>query len=71
MPIEAKRKEGENINALLYRFNKKLKQSGVLKEAKKRRFRSRDTNKNKRRAGAIYRTAKAQEIKRTKKLSAF
>lgn len=71
MPIEAKRKEGENINALLYRFNKKLKQSGVLKEAKKRRFSSRGVNKNKRRSGALYRATKAQAVKRTKKLAAF
>lgn len=71
MPIEAKRKDGENINALLYRFNKKLKQSGILKEAKKRRFLSRGLNKNKRRLGAIYRHTKAEEVKRTKKISAF
>ncbi len=71
MAIEAKRKEGENINALLYRFNKKLKQSGVLKEAKKRRFLSRGINKNKRRSAALYRSGKAKEFKSTKKISGF
>lgn len=71
MPIEVKKKDGENVNALLYRFNKKLKQSGVLKEAKKRRFHSRVVNKNKKRAGALYRSGRAKELKRTRKVSGF
>jgi ribosomal protein S21 len=66
--IEIKRKEGESVNAFLYRFTKKMQQSGVLKEAKKRRFRSRDVNKHGQKASALYRLEKRKEMERLKKL---
>ncbi|MGC9046759.1 MAG: small ribosomal subunit protein bS21 [Minisyncoccia bacterium] len=68
MTIEIKRKEGENINNLLYRFNRKIQQSGVLKEVRNRRFKDRNINKNKRRASAIYKSRKTQEIAKMRKL---
>lgn len=68
MPIEVKRKEGESIGSLLFRFNKRVKHSGVLKEAKKKRFRQRPVNKIKVRQSTIYKFNKAQEMKRMKKL---
>lgn len=67
MPIEVRKKEGEPLNALLFRFNKRIKWSGVLKEAKKRRFHKRLTNRNKRRSSAIYRTVKQKEVARFNK----
>lgn len=66
--MEVKRKEGENPSALLYRFSKKIQQSGVLREAKKRRFRHRAVNRRKRRASALYREERVKEIKKAKKL---
>ena len=68
MPIEVKRKEGESVSSLLFRFNKRVKHSGILKEAKKKRFRQRPVNKIKVKLSAIYKAKKAQEMKRMKKL---
>lgn len=65
--IEVRKKEGENINTLIYRFNKRIKQSGILKEAKKRRFRLRNVNRIKKRQSALYRVKKERELKRLKK----
>jgi len=65
--VEVRRRENETIGAMLYRFNKKIKQSGVMKELKKRRFQKRNENRSKRRMGAMYRFAKAQELEKAKK----
>jgi small subunit ribosomal protein S21 len=43
--VEVKRKEKEKIESLLRRFKKKLLQSGVLLEARKRRFYERPKSK--------------------------
>ncbi len=67
MVIEVKRKEGETLSAFLYRFSKRVKWSGILKEAKSRRFRDRNVNRNKRRLSAIYRTRKAEAVRRERK----
>ncbi len=66
--IEIKKKEGESPNAFLYRFTKKVQQSGVLKEAKKRRTYVRPANKTNRRASAAYRANKKVEIEKQRKL---
>ncbi len=67
MPIEVTRKEGENTGAFVYRFSKRIKQSGILKESKRRRFSARPENKGRRRKNALYRTDKEKEIERKKK----
>ena len=36
--MELKRREGEPISAFLYRFSKKIQQRGILREAKKRKY---------------------------------
>lgn len=66
--IEVKKREGETAGAFLYRFTKRVKQSGILKESKKRRFKTRTVNKGARRASALYRDEKKQEVIRKKKL---
>lgn len=68
MAIEVKRKEGESASAFLYRFTKKMQHSGVLKEAKKRKYSGRAVNKNKRREMALYREDKKIETAKKKKL---
>ena len=65
--INLKKKEGESSNAFIYRFNKKVKHSGVMKEVRKRRFKDKPINKNKRKASALYRAKKQEEIKEQKK----
>jgi ribosomal protein S21 len=66
--IEVKRKEGESPNAFMYRFTKKMQQSGVLKESKKRRTYVRPANKAGKRASASYRATKKTEIEKQRKL---
>lgn len=66
--IEVRKKEGESGSALLYRFTKRVKRSGILKEARKRRFSTRKVSRIKRRFSAIHRERKGQEVERQKKL---
>lgn len=68
MGIELKRREGESVSSFLYRFNRKVQQSGILREARKRRFRARPANRLKRRLSALHRVQKVQERARAKKL---
>ncbi|OGG42139.1 hypothetical protein A3A21_02010 [Candidatus Jorgensenbacteria bacterium RIFCSPLOWO2_01_FULL_45_25b] len=67
MPIQSRRKEGESTGSFLYRFSKKVKQSGIVKEAKKRRFKERPTNRRKKRLSALYRVEKEKELEKKKK----
>jgi ribosomal protein S21 len=71
MPTEIKKRESESINSFLYRFNKKIQQSGMFKEAKKRRFRNRPVNRGQRRLSAVYRARKDKEIKTLKKYAQY
>ncbi len=66
--VKVTKKDGESGSALMFRFSKKIKQSGVLKEAKKRRFRARPSNKRKVRLSAIHRDAKKKEMVRLRKM---
>ena len=66
--VKVTKKDGESGSALMFRFSKKIKQSGVLKEAKKRRFRARPNNKRKVRLSAIHRDAKKKEMVRLRKM---
>lgn len=68
MAVEVKRKEGESSASLLFRFTKRVRQSGVLVETRKRRFEKRLGNRRERRLSALYRAKKAKEIARLKKL---
>lgn len=68
MAIEVRKRENENINSLLYRFNKRVKQSGILKEVKKRRFYERPVNRRKRRLAALHRVEKEKELRDQKRL---
>jgi ribosomal protein S21 len=65
--IETKKKEGESVSALFFRFSRRVKRSGILKEAKSRRFHDRPTSRVKRRISAIHREGKKREIERMKK----
>lgn len=66
--IEAKRREGESVGTLLFRFGKKVKRSGVLQEARKRRFYKRVVNRRARRLSALHRRIKEIEVGQKKKL---
>ena len=57
-----KKREGEQTAALIYRFTKKIQQSGVLRESKKRRFSHRRVTRNKRHKSAMYKADKTEAI---------
>lgn len=65
--IGTEKREGESIGSFLFRFNKKMKRSGVMKEVRKRRFRTRVQNRNKRRTTALYRLEKKQAFEKERK----
>jgi ribosomal protein S21 len=66
--MEVRKKDKESIQSLLYRFNLKMKQSGVLREVKKRRFHHRTINRRQKRLSAIHRETKKKEIIKARKL---
>lgn len=68
MSVEVRKKDGESVSGMLYRFTKKVQQSGVLKEAKKRRFHKRSQSGLKRKLSAIHRDEKKKEMERMRKL---
>lgn len=66
--IEVKRKDRETPSALVFRFAKRVKRSGVLTETRKRRFHDRPQNRRKRRLSALHRASRRAEIERQRKL---
>ncbi|OGY56837.1 MAG: hypothetical protein A2Y84_01710 [Candidatus Colwellbacteria bacterium RBG_13_48_8] len=66
--ITLRKKEGESNSSLVYRFSKKVVQSGVLKEVKKHRFHPRNVNRRKRRASALHRERRKLEVEKAKRL---
>ena len=61
------KRDGENVNAFLYRFNKKVQHSGLVKESKKRQFYARVENRGKKRKATLYRIAKQDEVAKQRK----
>ncbi|MEK7507556.1 MAG: 30S ribosomal protein S21 [Patescibacteria group bacterium] len=68
MGIEVKRKQGESASALMFNFSKRIKRSGVLKEARRRLFYARTVSRIKRKASALQKDKKKKEIDRARKL---
>ncbi|OGZ02640.1 MAG: hypothetical protein A2430_02210 [Candidatus Liptonbacteria bacterium RIFOXYC1_FULL_36_8] len=66
--MEIRKKEGEAASSLVYRFNKRVQQSGIIKEVKKRRFKKRAESKIKKRISAIYKNTKLKEVQKLRKL---
>ncbi len=71
MAINAKKRDGESVSSLVYRFTKRVQQSGVLKEARARRFNKRVANRHGRRVSALHRERKQAEIRQKRKLGVF
>jgi len=68
MAVEVRKKEGESVSSLLFNFTKKVKRSGILREARARRFRDRPQSRVKRCLSALHRNKKKKEIERLRKL---
>lgn len=67
MAIKVRKREGESVNTLLYRFNKRVQQSGLVREVRKRQFRKRAENRRKRKDSALYRKDKEVTMARERK----
>ncbi len=59
--VEVKRKKGETFDALLRRFQRRMQQSGVSLDVRRKRFHTRAANKNRTREGALRREVKRNE----------
>ena len=68
MAIKVRKREGESVNTLLYRFNKRVQQSGLVREVRRRQFRKRVENRRKRKDSALYSLGKQSTIARERKL---
>ncbi len=66
--ISVNKREGETPNALIFRFTKKVRRSGMLQEQRRRRFKDRPVTKRVRKASAIFKAGKKEEMARLKKL---
>jgi ribosomal protein S21 len=71
MATGVRKKEGESVNSLIYRFTKKVQQSGILREYKKRRFTSRRPNFTKIKQSKLYKLKRTADIERARKLGVF
>ncbi|MBI2013605.1 MAG: hypothetical protein HYS87_02150 [Candidatus Colwellbacteria bacterium] len=69
--VLVKKRKGETDSSLIYRFGKRIQQSGVLKEARKRKFSKRTQNKTARRRSAAYKAKRKEEVTRLRKLGKF
>ena len=66
--MQIKRKEGESINSFLRRFSKRIYQSGILKEVKKKRFKRRKPSLRARKISALYKVKKQKEMSKAQKM---
>ena len=66
--LECKKRENETSSSLMFRFSKRVKQSGILTESRRRRFRHRAESRAKKRLSAQHRTEKKTEIARLRKM---
>jgi ribosomal protein S21 len=66
--ITVGQRSNESSTQLLFRFTRRVKRSGVLKEVGKRRYTKRPVTKRQRRIAALYRAGKAAEVAHAKKL---
>ncbi len=53
MALEVQKKDRENNNSLVHRFTRSVIQSGIIKEARSRRFRIRPLSKNAKKKAAL------------------
>ena len=66
--LSVRKRGGESPTSLMYRFNKRVKQSGLVKEIRKRRFTDRKISKLKIKNKALHREIAKKEYQRKKKM---
>ncbi len=66
--IEVTKNQNENSISIIRRFSKRVKNSGLLRRARKIQFQSRPLSKYKKKSAALMRISKTKNIERLKKL---
>ncbi len=68
MALEVKKQEKETSQALIYRFQKSVQQSGILFRARKAQFRQRKKSHEMKKRAALRKKQLEEEYKKLKKL---
>lgn len=68
MPLEVNRREKENNSSLVHRFTRSVMQSGIIREARRRRFRQRPLSDTAKKRNALKREAKKAEYEKLAKM---
>lgn len=68
MALEVKKKEKESSQNLVRRFTKRIKQSGILKRARKTMFKQRTKSQTMVKRAALRREIKKEEYQKIQKL---
>jgi len=68
MALEIKKQQRETSQALIYRFTKRLQQSGILLRARRTRFRQRSKSRQMKKRAALRREETKKEYEKLKKL---
>ena len=66
--MKVQKQAKENSQSLVYRFTKAVQKSGILIEARKRKFTEKPKSKNLKKRGALIRIKKKKEFDKAKKL---
>lgn len=68
MPLEVKRQERETSQNLARRFSRRMKQSGLLRRARKNRFKSRPKSQQMKKRSALRREELRKEYEKEQKM---
>lgn len=68
MSLEVKKQEKENSQNLIRRFGKKVKESGILRRARKTRFYNREKSRQMKKRSALRKEKKKKEYETLRKL---
>jgi len=67
MPLVTKRRSNENNSRVVRRFNREVRKSGIINEARNRRFHKRPLNQNAKKGKALRKKELTEEYKRKRK----
>ena len=68
MPLEIRKKQRENVQAMMRRFQKAVQQSGILLEVRKRQFAKRVKSSNLQKKSALRKIETKKKYETLKKL---
>ena len=68
MPLKVRRKEKENVQGLIRRFSQRIRQSGILIQARKVRFREKPKSRQAKKRTALRREELKKHYRELKKI---